>query len=86
MTGHWLLLPDTRLDRAGFICPGIPPSTSPLGQETLTRHPRVAGVGTRRGEDRGVLHAPDCEKAPQGAPLLEVEPALDTAEDPGTRL
>ncbi|MFG3467566.1 DUF6233 domain-containing protein [Streptomyces sp. NPDC047853] len=35
---------------------------------------------------RGVLHAPDCEEAPQGAPLLGVEQALNVAEHPGTRL
>jgi hypothetical protein len=43
MTGHWLLLPDTRMDRAGFMCPGISSPTSPLGKETLTRHRRVGG-------------------------------------------
>jgi len=39
-----------------------------------------------RGPARGVLHAPDCEEAPQGAPLLDVEHALNVAENPGTRL
>ncbi|MER5548916.1 DUF6233 domain-containing protein [Streptomyces sp. NPDC002589] len=33
-----------------------------------------------------MLHAPDCEEAPQGAPLLDVEHALNLAENPGTRL
>jgi hypothetical protein len=33
-----------------------------------------------------VLHAPDCEEAPQGAPLLDVGYALNVAENPGTRL
>jgi hypothetical protein len=33
-----------------------------------------------------VLHAPDCEEAPQGAPLLDVEHALNVAENPGTPL
>jgi len=33
-----------------------------------------------------VLHAPDCEEAPQGAPLLDVEHALNVAVNPGTRL
>jgi hypothetical protein len=32
-----------------------------------------------------VLHAPDCEEAPQGAPLLDVEHALNVAENPGRR-
>ncbi|MEU1021300.1 DUF6233 domain-containing protein [Streptomyces sp. NPDC005900] len=35
---------------------------------------------------RRLLHAPDCEEAPLGAPLLGVEQALDVAENPGTRL
>ncbi|MFJ9344344.1 DUF6233 domain-containing protein [Streptomyces sp. NPDC101733] len=39
-----------------------------------------------RGPARGVLHAPDCEEAPKGAPLLDVRRALDVAERPGTRL
>jgi hypothetical protein len=39
-----------------------------------------------RGPARGVLHAPDCEEAPQGAPLLGVEQALNVAENPGTQL
>jgi hypothetical protein len=33
-----------------------------------------------------VLHAPGCEEAPQGAPLLDVEHALNVVENPGTRL
>ncbi|MFE4448136.1 DUF6233 domain-containing protein [Streptomyces sp. NPDC056820] len=33
----------------------------------------------------GVWHAPNCEKAPQGAPLLDVEHALNVAENPATR-
>ncbi|GAA1500376.1 hypothetical protein GCM10009787_78100 [Streptomyces bangladeshensis] len=33
-----------------------------------------------------MLHAPDCEGAPQGAPLLDVEHALNVAENPRTRL
>lgn len=32
------------------------------------------------------MHAPDCDEAPLGAPLLGVEQALDVAETPGTRL
>lgn len=43
-----------------------------------------AGRGPRPA--RSVLHAPDCEEAPAGAPLLDVERALDVAEHPGTRL
>ncbi|WP_374106463.1 DUF6233 domain-containing protein [Streptomyces sp. TRM70350] len=33
-----------------------------------------------------MLHAPDCEEAPQGAPLLDVEHALNVAENLGTRM
>lgn len=40
----------------------------------------------RGGPGRGVLHAPDCDEAPQGAPVLTVERALDAAEKAGVRL
>lgn len=40
----------------------------------------------RRRPDRGVLHAPDCDEAPPGAPVLELERALDAAEKAGVRL
>ncbi|MGW2051935.1 DUF6233 domain-containing protein [Streptomyces sp. NPDC001858] len=40
----------------------------------------------QRGPDRGVLHAPDCVEAPQGAPVLKVDQALDAAEKAGVRL
>lgn len=33
-----------------------------------------------------LLHAPDCDEAPQGAPLLDLDHALDLAENPATRL
>ncbi|GGX13376.1 hypothetical protein GCM10010383_49280 [Streptomyces lomondensis] len=46
----------------------------------------LAKVREGRGQARGVLHAPDCEEAPQGAPLLDVEHALNVAENPGTQL
>ncbi|GAA3380969.1 hypothetical protein GCM10020367_70370 [Streptomyces sannanensis] len=46
----------------------------------------LAKVREGRGPARGVLHAPDCEEAPQGAPLLSVEQALNVAENPGTQL
>jgi len=39
-----------------------------------------------QGPARGVLHAPDCEEAPQDAPLLDLERALNAAEKPGTQL
>ncbi|WP_336621310.1 DUF6233 domain-containing protein [Streptomyces sp. DH10] len=46
----------------------------------------LAKVREGRGPAPGVLHAPDCEEAPQGALLLDVEHVLNLAEDPGTRL
>ncbi|WP_323806387.1 DUF6233 domain-containing protein [Streptomyces caniscabiei] len=33
-----------------------------------------------------MLHTPDCEEAPHGAPLLDVQHALNVAEKSGTRL
>ncbi|MFJ8098484.1 DUF6233 domain-containing protein [Streptomyces griseofuscus] len=39
-----------------------------------------------RGPGGAVLHAVDCTEAPQTAPLLPLELALDVAEQPGTRL
>ncbi|MGW7505658.1 DUF6233 domain-containing protein [Streptomyces albidoflavus] len=46
----------------------------------------VAKVREGQGLARGVLHAPDCEEAPEGAPLLDVQRALDVAENPRTQL
>ncbi|MET8771175.1 DUF6233 domain-containing protein [Streptomyces sp. NPDC004658] len=39
-----------------------------------------------RGPGDAVLHAPDCEEAPEGAPVLSVERAMDAAEKAGVRL
>ncbi|MFD5000035.1 DUF6233 domain-containing protein [Streptomyces buecherae] len=33
-----------------------------------------------------LLHAPDCQEAPQSAPLLGVQQALNVAKNSGTRL
>ncbi|MDQ0935099.1 hypothetical protein QFZ49_005070 [Streptomyces turgidiscabies] len=46
----------------------------------------LAKVREGRGPARSVLHAPDYEETPAGAPLLDVDRALDAAEHPGTRL
>ncbi|MFF4490465.1 DUF6233 domain-containing protein [Streptomyces sp. NPDC001544] len=46
----------------------------------------LAKVCEGPGPAHGVLHAPDCEEAPQGAPPLDVGHALNVAENPGTRL
>jgi hypothetical protein len=43
-------------------------------------------LGDGGGPAGGVLHAPDCEEAPQGAPLLDRDHVLDLAENPATRL
>ncbi|MFB8085933.1 hypothetical protein [Streptomyces sp. NPDC055992] len=46
----------------------------------------MAKIREGRGPARGVLHAPDCEEAPEGTPLLDVQRALDVAENRGTQL
>lgn len=43
-------------------------------------------LDARNGPDRGVLHAPDCDEVPEGAPVLELERALDAAEKASVRL
>ncbi|MFF5442190.1 DUF6233 domain-containing protein [Streptomyces achromogenes] len=65
------------------------PPTSVVREVLGERRPSgwvLAKVREGRGPARGVLHAPDCEEAPQGAPLLDLEHALHVAENPGTRL
>ncbi|WP_425264180.1 DUF6233 domain-containing protein [Streptomyces caeruleatus] len=44
----------------------------------------AAGGGVRAR--RGVLHAPDCDEAPRGAPVLKADRVLDAAEKAGVRL
>ncbi|MFB6884149.1 DUF6233 domain-containing protein [Streptomyces noursei] len=39
-----------------------------------------------RGPARTVVHAPDCEEAPPGVPVVDVHRALDAAQQPGARL
>ncbi|MFG3499362.1 DUF6233 domain-containing protein [Streptomyces sp. NPDC047928] len=66
-----------------------PPPTSVVREVLRERRPSgwvLAKVREGRGPARGVLHAPDCEEAPQGAPLLDLEHALNVAENPGTQL
>ncbi|MFF9077134.1 DUF6233 domain-containing protein [Streptomyces sp. NPDC014735] len=46
----------------------------------------LAKVREGRGPARGMLHAPDCDEVPRGAPLRDVEHALNVAENPGARL
>ncbi|MER6738921.1 DUF6233 domain-containing protein [Streptomyces puniciscabiei] len=43
-------------------------------------------LGNGRAPAQGVLHARDCEEAPQDAPLLDLDRVLDIAENPATRL
>ncbi|MEU9189443.1 DUF6233 domain-containing protein [Streptomyces sp. NPDC048484] len=68
----------------------LPPAPTSVVREVLGKRRSsgwvLAKVREGRGPARGVLHAPDCEEAPQGAPLLGVEQALNVAENPGTRL
>ncbi|MFG2986203.1 DUF6233 domain-containing protein [Streptomyces sp. NPDC048258] len=63
-----------------------PPS---LKAELGPRRPHgwvVQKLSARRGPDRAVVHAVDCEEAPAGAPVMGWKQALDAAERPGTRL
>ncbi|MER7220333.1 MULTISPECIES: DUF6233 domain-containing protein [Streptomyces] len=55
-------------------------------QPCRQRGHRARAVQWGRGPARGVLRAPDCEDAPRGALLLDVEHALDIAENPGAWL
>ncbi|GGU67786.1 DUF6233 domain-containing protein [Streptomyces daghestanicus] len=43
-------------------------------------------VRARRGPAGTVVHAPDCEEAPPGAPVLDLQRVLDVAEQAHTRL
>jgi hypothetical protein len=43
----------------------------------------LAKVREGRGPARGVLHAPDCREAPEGAPLLDVQRAPGRRGEPG---
>lgn len=77
----------------GIDCDQVPPSTfrrrhRPQGARGA-RWPSgwvPAKVPEGRGPAPGVLHAPDCEEAPEDTPLLDVQRALDVAENPGTQL
>ncbi|MEH0517338.1 DUF6233 domain-containing protein [Streptomyces sp. B21-079] len=64
----------------------LEPSPTSVVREVLGERRPSGWVLAKVREGRGVLHAPDCEEAPQGAPLLGVEQALNVAENPGTRL
>ncbi|WP_327359833.1 DUF6233 domain-containing protein [Streptomyces sp. NBC_01304] len=65
----------------------LPP---PSAVEEILGERRPSGWVLQRlvgsGPDRAVLHAPDCDEAPSGAPALSVDQALSAAEDPRTRL
>jgi hypothetical protein len=66
-----------------------PPQQSVVHEVLGERRPSgwvLQKLGDGRGPSGGVLHAPDCDEAPQGAPLLNLEHALDLAESPATRL
>ncbi|MEV5703447.1 DUF6233 domain-containing protein [Streptomyces anthocyanicus] len=56
----------------------------PLGAPAFGLGPGEGPLGP--GPARGVPHAPECEEAPEGVPLLDVRRALDVAEKPGTQL
>ncbi|WP_371674755.1 DUF6233 domain-containing protein (plasmid) [Streptomyces sp. NBC_00289] len=65
------------------------PAPSPIREVLGERRPSgwvLQKLGDGRGPTRSVLHAPDCDDAPAGAPLLDLEQALDAAENPATQL
>ncbi len=59
---------------------------APIEREILgSRRPTgwvLRNLDARRGPDRGVLHAPDCEEAPQGKPVPKVAPARSAVSAP----
>ncbi|WP_176572738.1 DUF6233 domain-containing protein [Streptomyces sp. PVA_94-07] len=65
----------------------LPPPSS-VRQALGPRRPSgwVLQKASGRRPGPAVLHAVDCTEAPQGAPQLSLERALDVAERPGTRL
>ncbi|MGW5548047.1 DUF6233 domain-containing protein [Streptomyces sp. NPDC003998] len=76
--------------RAGAPC-SKPIQRSRLAPRSpgTTRTPlptRWAALGNGRGPAQGVLHTRDCGEAPKDAPLLDLDRALDGAENPATQL
>ncbi|MGW3954026.1 DUF6233 domain-containing protein [Streptomyces sp. NPDC004752] len=84
--GHVEPVVDVSYDNVPTTCLPAPP----IEREILgPRRPTGWVLQTpdgRRGPDRGVLHAPDCDEAPQGAPVLALNQALNAAEKAGMRL
>ncbi|MFF6888717.1 DUF6233 domain-containing protein [Streptomyces sp. NPDC012421] len=67
--------------------PGTPHYRHPAGHRRGPRHqaPGAAHRGALPGT-QAVVHAVDCTEAPERAPVLTWEQALDAAERPGVRL
>ncbi|MFI1169836.1 DUF6233 domain-containing protein [Streptomyces sp. NPDC020801] len=89
----WVKAPDHVKRVEGVSYDAVPTArlpAPPIEREILgPRRPTgwvLQTLGGRRGSDRGVLHAPDCDEAPQGAPVLALNQALDAAEKAGMRL
>jgi hypothetical protein len=91
----WVRAPDhvrpvDGVDYNQVVTERLEPSPASVVREVLgERRPSgwvLAKVRDGRGPARSVLHAPDCEEAPPGAPLLDVDRALYAAQHPGTRL
>ncbi|MGW4931634.1 DUF6233 domain-containing protein [Streptomyces sp. NPDC004166] len=55
-------------------------------REVLGPHRPSGWVLLKLDGGRGVIHAVDCEEAPNGAPTLTLNGALDAAERPGVQL
>lgn len=90
----WVRAPDHGRSTASTTTRSSPRSWSGHRRRWSGRSSGDAGLrggclrscATAAGPARSVLHTPDCEEAPAGAPLLNVDRALDAAEHPGTRL
>lgn len=89
----WVKAPDHVKRAAGVSYDDVPTTrlpSPPIEREILgPRRPSgwvLQTLDGRRGPDRGVLHAPDCDEAPQGAPILKVDQALNAVEKTGVRM
>lgn len=77
------------VDYDKVVAERLEPSQSAVREVLGERRPSgwvLQKLGNGRGPAQGVLHARDCEEAPKDAPLLDLDQALDVAENPATRL
>ncbi|MFG3518609.1 DUF6233 domain-containing protein [Streptomyces bobili] len=88
----WVQAPDHVKPVPGVSYDDVPTTRLPptTGQQILgERRPSgwvLQKLNGGRDAGRGIIHAVDCEEAPDGAPKLILDKALDAAEHPGTRL